>query len=42
MFEIAPEGYSPLHIHKWEHEVFILEREGVVVTEGEKKHKIKK
>jgi len=41
MFEVAPEGYSPLHTHKWEHEVFILEGEGVV-TDGKKECKIKK
>jgi quercetin dioxygenase-like cupin family protein len=38
LFEIEPGGYSPLHSHPWEHEVFILEGEGVVVGEdGEKK-----
>ena len=25
VFEIEPDGYSPLHKHPWEHEVFILE-----------------
>ncbi len=30
LFEVAPEGYSPLHKHPWEHEVFVLEGEGVV------------
>ncbi|HEX9262620.1 MAG TPA: cupin domain-containing protein [Candidatus Bathyarchaeia archaeon] len=30
LFEIEPEGNSPLHTHPWEHEVFILEGEGVV------------
>ncbi len=29
-FEIEPKGYSPLHTHPWEHEVFILEGEGDV------------
>jgi quercetin dioxygenase-like cupin family protein len=28
VFEIAPDGYSPLHAHPWEHEVFILKGEG--------------
>jgi len=41
MFEVAPEGYTPLHTHKWEHEVFILEGEGVA-TDEEKEYKIKK
>jgi len=30
LFEIEPGGNSPLHNHPWEHEVFILEGEGVV------------
>jgi quercetin dioxygenase-like cupin family protein len=30
LFEIAPGGLSPLHRHAWEHEVFILEGEGVI------------
>ena len=28
LFEMAPGGYSPLHSHSWEHEVFILSGEG--------------
>ncbi len=35
LFEVAPNGFSPLHTHPWEHEVFILEGEGVVF-DGEK------
>jgi quercetin dioxygenase-like cupin family protein len=35
LFEVEPDGYSPLHTHWWEHEVFILEGEGVVF-DGEK------
>ena len=36
LFEMKPGGQSPLHSHPWEHEVFILEGEGVVVgAEGE-------
>jgi quercetin dioxygenase-like cupin family protein len=30
LFEIEPDGSSPLHTHPWEHEVFILEGKGVV------------
>ena len=41
LFEVGPGGYSPLHTHNWEHEVFILEGEGVV-TDGEKEYQIKK
>ena len=29
-FEIEPGGYSPLHDHPWEHEVYILEGEGTI------------
>ena len=25
LFEMAPGGHSPLHSHRWEHEVFVLE-----------------
>ena len=32
-FELAPGGHSPFHVHEWEHEVFILEGEGVVTGE---------
>jgi quercetin dioxygenase-like cupin family protein len=35
LFEMEPKGYSPFHSHPWEHEVFILEGEGIVVGEGE-------
>ena len=37
LFEMEPEGYSPLHSHPWEHEVFILEGEGLLVGEGEER-----
>jgi quercetin dioxygenase-like cupin family protein len=40
LFEVAPEGYSPLHTHPWEHEVFILEGEGVV-SDGKKETPLK-
>jgi len=33
-FELAPGGYTPRHKHGWEHEVFILGGNGVVVREG--------
>jgi quercetin dioxygenase-like cupin family protein len=33
---IAPGGCTPLHTHQWEHEVFILAGNGIVVSpEGE-------
>ena len=34
MFEMQPEGSTPLHDHDWEHEVFILEGKGAVVAGG--------
>ena len=34
LFEMEQGGYSPFHGHPWEHEVFILEGEGLVVGEG--------
>jgi quercetin dioxygenase-like cupin family protein len=30
LFEVKPKGYTPLHQHNWEHEVFILEGKGIV------------
>lgn len=33
-FEIAPGGNTPWHTHDWEHEVFGLTGEGVVVSES--------
>ena len=34
MFELEVGGYTPLHSHPHEHEVFVLEGEGVVTDEG--------
>lgn len=34
MFEIKPGGFTPLHKHRHEHEVFIVDGEGVFVYEG--------
>lgn len=34
VFEIAPGGFSPLHTHPWEHEIYILSGEGEMVGEG--------
>ncbi len=33
-FEVEPGGQTPLHAHTWEHEVYILNGEGVVWKEG--------
>ena len=30
-FEVAPGGYTPRHSHPYEHEVFVLEGEGVIL-----------
>ncbi len=33
MFEVQPGGHTPFHDHAWEHEVYVLEGEGVLQTE---------
>jgi quercetin dioxygenase-like cupin family protein len=38
MFELQPGGHTPLHVHAHEHEVFVIEGEGLFVYEG-KEHK---
>jgi len=40
LFEMEPGGHSPLHNHDWEHEVFVLEGEGLVMG-GKEEKKIK-
>ena len=37
LFEMKPKGYSPFHNHPWEHEVFILEGEGLIVSEQQER-----
>jgi quercetin dioxygenase-like cupin family protein len=32
LFELSPGGYTPLHTHAWEHEVFIVEGRAEVTT----------
>ena len=40
LFEVARGGFSPLHSHPWEHEVYVLQGEGVVVgVDGERAFK---
>lgn len=34
MFEVKPGGFTPLHKHRHEHEVFAVEGEGIFVCEG--------
>ena len=36
-FEMAPGGHSPHHAHDWEHEVFILDGECLVVCDDERR-----
>lgn len=31
LFEIEPGGYSPHHSNSWEHEIFVLEGNGVAI-----------
>jgi quercetin dioxygenase-like cupin family protein len=40
LFEMEPGGHSPFHNHDWEHEVYVLEGEGLVVG-GKEEKKIK-
>ncbi|MDG6223582.1 MAG: cupin domain-containing protein [Candidatus Bathyarchaeota archaeon] len=37
LFEMNAGGHTPFHSHQWEHEVFILEGEGLVVGGKEEK-----
>ena len=39
-FEVAPGGHTPKHFHDYEHEVFVMEGQGVVL-EGEREHFLK-
>lgn len=39
-FEVAAGGFTPRHSHPYEHEIYILEGEGVAV-EGSQEHSIK-
>jgi quercetin dioxygenase-like cupin family protein len=38
-FEVAPGGHTPRHTHAYEHEVYVLEGNGVVL-EGDREHAI--
>jgi quercetin dioxygenase-like cupin family protein len=39
-FEVEPGGYTPKHHHPYEHEVFVLDGEGVVI-EGKVEHPLR-
>ena len=34
LFEVRPGGYTPLHEHSWEHEVYIIEGEAEVISKS--------
>ena len=34
IFEVEPGGYIPQHKHPWEHEIFVLDGEGMITIEG--------
>ncbi len=33
MFEVDPGGFTPYHKHAWEHEIYCLEGQGMLVTD---------
>jgi quercetin dioxygenase-like cupin family protein len=35
MFELSKNGFSPLHSHDWEHEIFVYSGKGAVFNNGE-------
>ena len=37
LFEVESGGFTPLHSHPWEHEVFILKGQGLVVGGAEER-----
>jgi len=37
IFEFEPNGHTPYHSHAWEHEIFILNDDGYLTIEGEKR-----
>jgi len=39
-FEVAPGGHTPRHSHPYEHEVFVLEGEGIV-SERDAEHRLR-
>ncbi|HNT35606.1 MAG TPA: cupin domain-containing protein [bacterium] len=40
LFEVQPGGHTPHHEHEWEHEVYILQGSGAIVSdEGEMEFK---
>jgi quercetin dioxygenase-like cupin family protein len=41
LFEVEAGGNTPYHTHAWEHEVFILEGEGVLIDKTMRERKVK-
>ncbi len=39
-FEVEAGGYTPRHHHPYEHEVYVLEGEGIVI-EGDREHRLR-
>ncbi len=37
MFEVEPGGFTPYHTHEWEHEAFVLQGKGALVTKDDEK-----
>jgi quercetin dioxygenase-like cupin family protein len=35
MFELQPGGFTPLHTHQHEHEVFVVQGQGTFICEGQ-------
>ena len=35
IFEVEPQGYTPLHAHDWEHEILFYSGNGDVFSEGQ-------
>jgi quercetin dioxygenase-like cupin family protein len=38
LFEVKPGGYTPWHQHEWEHEMFVLQGEGIAKREDDEVH----
>jgi quercetin dioxygenase-like cupin family protein len=35
VFELVPDGHTPLHSHEWEHEIFVHSGNGAVLKNGD-------
>lgn len=42
MFEVEEGGHTPLHTHDYEHEVFVVDGRGALVSEGGKEQKFER